>query len=137
MNEFPHDGTSILVENMKAEVETMDTFPVLFGDEIAWFHSVSGGYDRDRGYDVVNLHHEVQGVGSPTNLNFDRNTIEAHLRENYYNLEVTTIRKSGDYPDEDRVLSLRVTDYMAGPRSFSEAMSVDVDRRHERFNPNE
>jgi hypothetical protein len=57
---FKHDGRSALVSNMQAEAREMETFPVLIGNEIAHFHEVAGGYNRERLYDVVNLIHRVQ-----------------------------------------------------------------------------
>ena len=109
----------------------METFPVLIGDEVAHFHDVSGGYNREQLYDVVNLIHRVQGPGSPYRVNTDElaHRFEAHLEDNYYHLSVDGIRAVGDYPDEDYVLSLKVGSEMHGEYSFSEPMTDDVDKR--------
>jgi hypothetical protein len=117
---------------MQADADGMDMFPVLIGTHIGYFHSVDGGYDRDNGWHVVNLIHEVQGTDSPPNKIY-ADTMEAHLDENFYHLSVSDIWQMGEYPDENFVLSLKVTQYMKGPYSFSEAMSADIDKRHEEF----
>lgn len=132
---FEHDGQSVLVSNMRAEARYMDTFPVLIGDEVAHFHDVSGGYNRREQYDVVNLIHRVQGVGSPHRVNTDElsRTFEAHLSDNYYHLSVDGIRQHGEYPDEDYVLSLKVDSKMHGEYSFSEAMTENIDKRETKY----
>jgi len=90
----------------------MDQYPVLIGDEVAYFHDIDGGFDSKN------------GVGS-TN-------IEAHLT-NYYNLDCVNVRVVDDYPDNDYIASLRVYSYRKGEHSFSEALSTDVDKRETRY----
>ncbi len=132
---FEHDGHSALVSNMQAEARDMKTFPVLIGDEIEHFHDVEGGYNRERMFDVVNLIHRVQGVGSPYRVNTDElaHRFEAHLEDNYYHLSVDGIRAVGDYPDEDYILSLKVGSEMHGEYSFSKPMTENIDSREKRF----
>lgn len=124
---------SHLVQELQQElVDSGEMFPVLIGGQIGYFHDVDGGFHRDEGYHVVNLIHRVQGPDSPPNKIYS-DTIEIHLNEWYYNLEVADIWKMGEYPDDDFVLSLKVTDYKMGPYSFSEALSADVDKREQEF----
>jgi len=132
---FEHDGRSALVSNMQAEARDMETFPVLIGDEVAHFHDLSGGHNRDRSFDVVNFIHRVQEPGSPYRVNTDElsNQFEAHLEDNYYHLSVDGIRAVGDYPDEDYILSLKVESAMHGKYSFSEAMTENIDRRETKY----
>jgi len=113
----------------------METFPVLIGDEVEYFHSITGEYNRSKDADVVNLIHEVQGYGSPYRTDTDQmsQNVEAHLCDNYYNLDVTAIDVTDEYPDRDYVLSLTVDSYKQGPYSFSEALSSDVDSRETRY----
>jgi hypothetical protein len=126
---------SHLVSEMQAEARQVEMFPVLIGTQIGYFHDVDGGYDRDNGWHVVNLIHRVQGADSPTNKIYS-DTIEVHLGEDFFHLEVADVWQMGEYPDDDFVLSLKVTDYMQGPYSFSEAMSADIDKREEEYTPN-
>jgi len=123
---------------MQAEAREMETFPVLIGDEVAHFHDVSGGYNRDELFDVVNLIHRVQGVGSPYRVGTDElpHQFEAHLTDNYYHLSVDGIRAVGDYPDEDYTLSLKVGSEMHGEYSFSEPMTSDIDKREKEYTQN-
>lgn len=132
---YEYSGKSALVSNMQAEARDMETFPVLIGDEIAHFHDVAGGYNRERSFDVVNLIHRVQGPGSPYQVNTDElsHRFEAHLSENYYRLSVDGVRAIDDYPDEDYVLSLKVVGEMHGEHSFSKPMTEDIDRRETRY----
>jgi hypothetical protein len=129
------DETSHLVSNMRYEVNRMGQYPVLIGDEIAYFHDIDGGYDSQTGEDVVHFIHEVQSEGSPNHLDPEQaaHEMEAHLDENYYNLDVTSVRTENEYPDRDYVLSVRVQDYRFGPQSFSDALSVDIDKRETRY----
>jgi hypothetical protein len=127
--------TSHLVAELQAETREMEMFPVLIGTQIGYFHDVDGGFHRDKGYDVVNLIHRVQGPDSPPNKIYN-DTIELHLNDWFYNLEVADVYEMSDYPDEDFVLSLKVTDYMMGQQSFSEALSEDIDKREQEFAPN-
>jgi len=131
MDGFEYDGDSALVSNMRAESREMETFPVLLGDEVAHFHEIRGGYNRERLFDVVNLVHCVQGPGSPYRVNTDElpHTIEAHLEDNFYYLSADGIRQVGDYPDEDYVLSLKVGSQMTGEYSFSKPMTKNIDKR--------
>lgn len=135
MEKFSHDGQSALVANMQSESRDMETFPVLIGDEVAYFHDVGGGYNRHESFDVVNLIHRVQEVGSPYRVATDElpHTFEAHLSDNYYNLSVDGIRAVGDYPDEDYILSLKVGDKMHGEYSFSKPLTEDVDKRETEY----
>lgn len=142
---------SHLVEEMRAEASNEDMFPVLIDGQIGYFHRIDGGYSRavdgsggnsgqprsasENGYHVVNLIHRVQGPDSPPNKIYS-DTIEVHLGENYYHLEVADIWQMGEYPDENFVLSLKVTGYMNGPYSFSEAMGTDIDKREEEYSAN-
>lgn len=126
---------SHLVSEMNRDAASVDMFPVLIGGQIGYFHKVDGGYEKDSGYHVVNLIHRVQGADSPPNKIYS-DTIEAHLDNNYYNLDVADVWKMGDYPEENFVLSLKVTNYMKGPYSFSEAMSANIDKREEQYQSN-
>jgi hypothetical protein len=133
-SKFQYDGESALVSNMAQEAKEMESFPVLLGTEVAHFHRVEGGYNRDKLCKVVNLVHEVQGPGSPYRVNTDElpHTVEAHLSENFYYLLVDGIRAVGDYPEEDYVLSLKVDRDKTGQYSFSEPLSESTDRRETR-----
>jgi len=135
MPKFEHDGRSALVSNMQAEARDMETFPVLIGDEVAHFHDVAGGYNREQLFDVVNFIHRVQGPGSPYRVNTDElaHRFEAHLEDNYYHLSVDGIRAVGDYPDEDYILSLKVGSEMHGEHSFSKPMTENIDKRETRY----
>lgn len=126
---------SHLVEELRANANGQEMFPVLIGGQIAYFHRIDGGYHRSDGFHVVNLIHDVQGPESPPNKLYS-DTIEIHLDDEYYNLEVADIWKMGDYPDENFILSLKVTGYQQGPYSFSEAMSADIDKREQEFTHN-
>lgn len=144
---------SHLVEELQQElVDTGEMFPVLIGGQIGYFHDVDGGYHRgeagsasENGYHVVNLIHRVQGPDSPPNKIYS-DTIELHLNEWYYNLDVADVwqmtqtpsgLQDGDsYPEGDFVLSLKVTDYKMGQYSFSEALSTDIDNREQKFSHN-
>ena len=126
---------SHLVAEMKQDAATVELFPVLIGTQIGHFHDVDGGFDKDAGHYIVNLIHTVQGPDSPTNKIYS-DTIEVHLDDSYYHLDVADVWQMGDYPDDNFVLSLKVTDYMQGPHSFSEAMSADIDKREEAYSPN-
>lgn len=126
---------SHIVDELRRDSADMEMFPVLIGGQIGYFHDVEGGFDRDEGYHVVNLVHRVQGPDSPPNKIY-ADTIELHLEDWFYNLEVADIWEMDSYPDEDYVLSLKVTDYKMGKYSFSEAMSADIDKRHEEFSHN-
>jgi len=137
---------SHLVEELQQElVNVGEMFPVLIGTQVGYFHDIDGGFDRENGYHIVNLIHRVQGPDSPPNKTY-ADTIEIHLDEWFYNLEVEDVweltqtpaglTEDEDYPDGDYVLSLKVTDYMMGPQSFSEALTTDVDKREQEFGPN-
>ncbi len=126
---------SHLVDEMKKSASSVEMFPVLIGNQIGYFHSVDGGYDRNAGYNVVNFIHEVQGPDSPPNKIYS-NTIEAHIGDSYYNLTVADVWQMGEYPDENFVLSLKVDNYRMGPYSFSEALSADMDKREQEFTHN-
>lgn len=136
MNVFNSTGDSLLVANMDAEANQMETFPVLIGDEIAYFHQVSGGMNGST-Y-VVNFHHLVQEVGSPNHIDPEQasHSVEAHLDPTYFSLDVSAVKVSKEYPDEPYVLSLLVSDYMSGEHSFSEALSANIDKRETRFDSN-
>lgn len=135
MGGFEYDGRSVLVSDMEAEAREMETFPVLFGDEVAHFHEIHGGHNRERGISVVNFIHRVQGVGSPYQVNTDElpHTIEAHLDDNFYYLSANGILQVGDYPDENHVISVTVESHMKGEYSFSEPMTEDIDKRETRY----
>jgi hypothetical protein len=135
MEPFPTDGTSLLAENMSAEASEMVEFPLLIGDEIGYFHSVTGGYNNRNDCHVVNFVHEVQGVGRPNHIDPDQasHNFEAHLSDNYYNMDVTSIKATmEDYPEEDYFVSVRVDSYKKGPQSFSEPMTKNIDKRERR-----
>lgn len=131
---------SHIVSELRAELYDIDDmFPVLIDGQIGYFHDIDGGYSNavnGSGYHIVNLIHRVQGPDSPPNKIYD-DTIELHLNDHFYNLAVDDIWQMGDYPDEDFILSLKVTDYKMGPYSFSDAMSAPIDKRHEEYDPNE
>jgi hypothetical protein len=129
-------ASSHLVEELRQELYNVDEmFPVLIGGHIGYFHDIDGGFHRDEGWHVVNLIHRVQGPESPPNKIYS-DTIELHLNDWFYNLSVADIWQMGEYPDEDFVLSLKVTDYQMGPYSFSEALSADIDKREQEFSHN-
>lgn len=125
---------SLLVANMSVEAGRMEQFPVLIGDEIAYFHSIEGEYDERNQEHVVNFIHEVQGVGSPNHIDPDQasHNFEPHL-DNFYNLDVSAVTVEDTYPDSDYVLSVRVEDYMSGEFSFSEELTADIDNRETRY----
>lgn len=127
--------TSHLVEEMQHDAQDMEMFPVLIGSQIGYFHDVEGGYSANDGYHVINLIHRVQGPDSPPNKIYS-DTIELHLGDNFYYLEVADIWQMGEYPDDNFTLSLKVTGYHIGPYSFSEAMSKDIDKREQEFSHN-
>lgn len=127
---------SHLVEELREELyDVEESFPVLIGSEVAHFHDIDGGFDRGAGYHIVNLIHRVQGVGSPSNKKYS-DTIEIHLNEWFYNLEVEDIWLMDEYPDDDFVLSLKVEDYQMAQYSFSEALTADIDKREQEFDHN-
>jgi hypothetical protein len=136
-------STSHIVQELQQESADMDEFPALIGSsQIGYFHDIDGGYshgvsgsDSNSGYHVVNLIHRVQGHGSPPNKTYAK-SVELHLDDWYYNLTVVDAHTMSEYPDDDFVLSLKVTDYMMGRQSFSEALSADIDRREQEFSPN-
>lgn len=129
------NNKSLLVSNMRQEASQMDEFSVLIGTEVAHFHSVRGEYDKMRDMDVVKLVHEVQGHGSPFRTDTEQlsNNVEAHLCDNYYNLNVSSFDVIDEYPDRDYCLELRVDSYQQGPYSFSEALSANADNRETRY----
>lgn len=127
--------TSLLVDELRTAANSTDMFPVLFGGQIGYFHNVDGGFDRKQDYHVVNLIHRVQGPDSPPNKYYD-DTVEIHLDDKFYNMEVADVWAMGDYPDDNFVVSLKVTDYQIGPYSFSEAMSEDIDKRDGSYSHN-
>jgi len=126
---------SHIVEELQAEAREMEMFPVLIGGQIGYFHDIDGGFHRNEGYHVVNLIHRVQGPDSPPNKIYS-DTIELHLDDWFYNLDVADVWQMGEYPDEDFVLSLKVTNYQMGQYSFSEALSADIDKREQEFSHN-
>lgn len=128
---------SNLVEELQQELSDHqnEMFPVLIGGQIGYFHDIDGGFHREEGYHVVNLIHRVQGPDSPPNKIYS-DTIELHLDDWFYNLDVADVWQMGEYPDEDFVLSLKVTDYQMGQYSFSEALSADIDKREQEFSHN-
>lgn len=134
--------TSHLVNELETEAREMEMFPVLIGTQVGYFHDVDGGYSSaingspQENYHVVNLIHRVQGPDSPMNKTY-ADTIEIHMDDQFYNLEVDDVFTYGDYPDEDFVLSLQVTDYMTGPETFSEALTENIDKREQEFSPND
>lgn len=139
MSKFDSNKTSILASNMEQESLQAVAFPVLIGDEVAHFHRVDGGYNSLGGFDVVNLVHEVQGVGSPYRVDPEQtsHTVEAHMSNNYYNLDVSSVRVVDEYPDRDYLLSLKVEGYQQGRYSFSEELTSDVDSRETEVNYND
>lgn len=130
---FEYTGRSALVQNMQTEIE--ETFPVLIGDEVAHFHSITGGYNKDENFTVVNLVHHVQEIGSPYRVNVEQlsHNVETHLANNYYNLDVDSIRVQDDYPEKDYIVSLKVMGYKKGKFPFSEELSAPVDSRETRY----
>jgi len=126
---------SYLINEMKHEIESMDMYPVLIDEQVEYFHSIDGGYDSNKGYEIVNLIHQVEGPDSPSN-NMPNRSVEAHLDMNYYRLDVVQSARLGEYPEENYVLSLKVSDYKIGPHSFSNALSKNIDGREQEFSPN-
>lgn len=133
---------SHLCDEMQAEIgQSGEMFPVLIGEQIGYFHDVDGGYvrsvsdSRQDGYHIVNLIHEVQGPDSPPNKLYS-DQMEAHLDTNYYQMDVEDVWQMGSYPEENFVLSLKVSDYRIGPYSFSEALSENIDKREQEFSHN-
>jgi hypothetical protein len=120
---------------MLEESKKMETFPVLIGDEVAHFHDISGGYATNTSSDIFNFIQEVQGPGRPYRVNTDElpHTVEAHMSENYYYLELDGIRATDEYPSEDYVLSLKVNNYSFGPHSFSEPLTEPIDGRETKY----
>lgn len=135
MTKFQHNNPSVLESNMSQEARDMEQFPVLIGDEVSYFHSVDGGYNRSMDCNVLNFIHKVQGIGSPNRIdpNQASHEVEAHLSDNYYNLNVTAVSVVDDYPDRDFVVSLKVNGYRNGKDSFAEPLSTDVDKRETRY----
>lgn len=133
MAKFSAAENGLLASNMSQEASQTETFPVLIGDEIAYYHTVSGGYSKKHNADIVNLVHKVQDVGSPYRISPEQASkhVEAHL-DNYYSLDVGAMRVTDEYPDRDYTLSLKVDGYQKGPHSFSEALSADADNRETR-----
>jgi hypothetical protein len=130
---------SYVVSEMRSDWadSRQEMFPVLYdNDIIGYYHDIEGGYHREDGYDVVNLVHQVQGTESPTMPPSNLGVAEAHLSSTFFNLEVESTWEMNDYPNENYVLSLKVTDYMMGEHSFSEALTADIDGRETRFQPN-
>lgn len=123
---------SHLVDELKEAASSEEMFAVLINGHVGYFHSIDGGYHVGGGYHVVNLIHKVQGKESPPNQLYS-DTIEAHIGDTYYWMEVADIWQMGDYPDENFILSLKVTGYEHGPYAFSEALTTDVDKRETRF----
>ena len=131
---------SYLVEEMRNEWNDSDEemFPVLYDNNIiGYYHDIEGGFHREGKYDIVNLIHEVQGTESPTMPPSNLGVVEAHLPYTFFHIEADSTWEMSDYPNENYVLSLKVTDYMMGPHSFSEALTADIDARETRFQPNE
>jgi hypothetical protein len=126
---------SHIVEELRAGAREMEMFPVLIGTQVGYFHDVDGGFHKNGGYDIVNLIHRVQGPDSPPNKTFS-DTIEVHLDDWFYNLEVADATVMDEYPDNDFVLSLKVTNYMMGQETFSEALTAEIDKRGQEFSPN-
>lgn len=126
--------TSHLVEELQAATEGQDIVPVLIDTEVVYFHSFGGGYHVERGVDIVNMVHEVQGTGSPSNKT-DGDSFEIHAGDYFFNLDVADTRALESYPEDDYVLSLAVTDYMIGEQTFSEALTASVDKREQEFRP--
>lgn len=132
MNTFDYHRTSALVANMRFEADPMDVFPVLIGDEVAHFHDVRGGIDNASDKHVVNLIHRVQGPGSPDRVGFG-DTIEVHLSDRYYHLDVKGTRTVDNYPDDDYVLSILVKQHFFGPETFNDKLTMDIDKRKTRY----
>jgi hypothetical protein len=126
---------SHIVEELRAGAREMEMFPVLIGTQVGYFHDVDGGFHKSGGYDIVNLIHRVQGPDSPPNKTFS-DTVEVHLDDWFYNLTVADATVMDEYPDNDFVLSLKVTDYMMGQETFSEALTAEIDKREQEFSPN-
>ena len=123
---------SLLVEEMAAEAEEVDVFPVLIGSHVVDFHDVDGGYLEEESCNIVNLIHSVQGVGSPPQNKY-AGTIEAHINETYFYMDVLDIREYGEYPDEDYVLSLKVSRHRQGEYAFSQELREDIDKREQEY----
>lgn len=123
-------AASHLIEEMINYADMMEKFPVIIGDDIAYFHTIDGGYHRSGEYHIVNLTHTVQGPESPRDTTYSEN-VEAHLDGQYFFFTVEDSWSFGDYPNEPHILSLKVSDYQQGPYSFSEELQLDIDKRHQ------
>jgi hypothetical protein len=119
-----------LTSNMAVEVTELDRVPVLFGDDVYYFHDVEGGYSRDSGTHFVTLIHRVQGDGTPPD-NPSARSVEVHTDKAYYTLSAEDATYwDEDYPDDDYAITLEVSSYQTGPYSFAENLTDDsIDER--------
>lgn len=134
MDLFPYDDSAIVVENMKTLAKEESTFPVLIGNEVTHFHSVTGGYNSTGDYYVANFIHEIQGPGSPYRVDTEQlsTDIEAHIGPTYFYMNAESLQSHDEYPDENFILSVKTQDYSQGEYSFTEALTKDIDRRERR-----
>lgn len=123
---------SLLIEEIRTDVQQRETFPVLINKKVAHFHDVQGGYDESTGCHVVSLIHRVQGDGSPTRTDNEIN-VEIHGDSKAFSLDVHDRYSFGEYPDADYTLCLQVQDYTITDRSFADEMDAEIDKRETRF----
>lgn len=129
-------SASHLVEEMIEDAQNLDIFPVLIGQNVAYFHDIEGGYNRDGGYHVLSLVHEVQGERSPSSHDYAK-AVEVHLDDSAYYLEIDGVYSFGEYPDEDYTLCLKVTGYNQLPYTFSDQLQRNIDKREEEISYDE
>jgi hypothetical protein len=110
----------------------MEAFPVLIGTNVETFHDIDGGYHRSGGYHIVNLIHFVNNVSSPPS-HINAKNIELHLDQLCLTLATDSRVELGDYPDEDYVLSLQVTDYQSSKYTFADELQQNIDKRETEF----
>jgi len=124
--------TSHLVEEMRFEAAQLPSFRVLLDGTLSAFHGVDGGYHPADDAHIVNLIHEVQMPSSPT-THIHPQSVEAHMKSCGFYMDVEDSTTMGSYPDEDFVLSLKVSSYMKHPHTFCGPFGNDVDRRETRY----
>jgi hypothetical protein len=124
---------SHLVDGIQFKCEGRETFSALLDKNVATFHEVSGGWNPDDEYHVINLIHTVQGSGSPT-TGTSPDVGELHIGDDFFWLDVLDSREYNDYPDDSYILSLHVSDYEMGEDlGFGAELTAPIDRRETRF----
>ena len=120
--------TSHLVEEMRFQAAQTPAFHTLLDGSLAAFHDVDGGYHAEEDAHIVNLIHEVQMPSSPTTHIHPR-SVEAHMKSYGFHMDVEDSTMMGSYPDENFVLSLKVSSYMKHSHTFCGPFGERVDRR--------